>query len=179
MKKLLTLLILIFSCNSFAQVVTFEDIDEFTGTHSVLVKNSKDKEISIENDDIVIDSQDRLFMSVDINVAKNKIDTLTRFILAIVSSESKCYRDSKLYLLYESGEVLTLPQETKSTCDAVATVGYRLSDKDFALAKNKLIKKIRLTHTEGQNDYTISPEQQVNLQKTLKLAFNKLQEMKK
>lgn len=176
MKKLLAILVLLISSNSFAQLITFDEVDEFTGNYSILVQNSKSKQTKIE-DDISIDSKDYIFMSVDINVSKDKTTTLNRFVLGIISKKSKCYNDGKLHLLFESGEVITLSQSTKLTCDTSPVIGYTLTDMDFVLAKNNLIKKIRITHTEGANDYAINPKQQANIQETLQIAFDRLKEI--
>lgn len=179
MKKLVTMLVLACSFNSFAQIIMFDETDEFTGTHTVSIRNSKTQEISLEDDSIIVDSSNYVFLSMDINMSKDKKQSLTRFILGIVSGEPKCYEKSELYLLFESGEVKTVKQQTEPTCDAVAAIGYALSDQELLMLKNNKIKKIRITHTNGEDDYTINPEHQENIQETCKLAYTQIKEMKK
>lgn len=179
MKKLLTMLVLICSCSSFAQIIMFDETDEFTGTRAISIRNSESKEISLTDDTIIIDSTDHIFLMMDLNVSKDKKESLIRFILGIVSTEPKCYKKSDLSILFESGEVKTIKQESPSTCDVVAAVGYSLSDKDLIFLQNNKIKKIRVTNEKGQEDYTINPEKQKSIQETCKLAYTKLQEMRK
>jgi len=92
--------------------------------------------------------------------------------------DTKCFNKSELSLLFENGEKFTLNQYTSAKCEKALIVGYTLSDMHFVLAKNNLLKKIRITNTSGHTDYNINPKQQENIKKTLQLSFNKYQEIK-
>lgn len=178
MKKLVTLLVLACSFNSFAQIIMFDETDEFNGTRTVSIRNSQSEEISLD-DSIIVDSPNYVFLSMDINISKDKKESLTRFILGLVSEESKCYEHSELQLLFESGEVKIVKQQNDPTCDVVAAVGYALSDQELAFLQSNKLEKIRVSHVEGKDDYIINPEHQQKIQETCKLAYTQLKKMRK
>lgn len=176
MKQLLLLITLLISTASFAQIISRDEKDDFTDVHIINVSASKTKNLSL--DDNISDNKkgDLVILGFAIE-KKTKSKTEKAIILSIISDKSKCYYGNELLLLFNNGERLSLKQTTKSICDTAAVIGYDIQDDALNISKNNILKKIRVTNSNGHTDYTIDPEKQEIIKETLELAYSKYQEL--
>ncbi|MDM1378796.1 hypothetical protein [Myroides marinus] len=176
MKQLLLLIALLISTVSFAQFITLDKIDDFTDVRSILIQNSKTKDLGIQ--DNISENIDNGYAYISIGLDKHSDSDLKKsLIIGLILKQIKCFYGSQLSLLFENGEKFTLEQSTRDVCNKGVVVGFLLPDTHFTTSKNNLLKKIRITDTKGHTDYTIDKKQQENIKKTFELAFSKYQEL--
>lgn len=172
MKKIFLLSLSFFYLNSYSQIITQEETDEFTKSKMISVSAQKKSSLSL-NDNISANNEITTFLNISYQKEKNGNESHA-VLVSFLFSKSTCLvqNSSKIMFLLENDEIIESVSLGRTDCNKNLTGAFLLKDLTPFTITN--IKKIRIYTSDGYQDITILEEKKKIIKDTFILLNSKI-----
>lgn len=141
----------------FSQHIAMNQIDEFTDQKIIQVNASENKTWA-GTDNIAKGLLNYVFLSSK-STTTTSGDIVNYVNLDISTGSQICLSEDngKVIFLFENGEKITLPQDSKTDCSNRVPAVFMLTDEDLTKLSTNLISKFRVYTIDGQLNFEVKP----------------------